>query len=84
MSARPTLPIAEPRRKENQFINKRGRKHHNYPPGKAPYPISYDRDILDGWAPVVLIPRIHNVTPSLAVTPRITTCGETFSTAGRR
>ncbi|KAI0278153.1 S-adenosyl-L-methionine-dependent methyltransferase [Russula aff. rugulosa BPL654] len=47
MSVRSTLPAAEPRRKENQFVNKRGRKHHNYPPGKAPYPISYDRDLLD-------------------------------------
>lgn len=49
MSIRPTLPVAEPRRKENQFVKKRGRKHHNYPPGKAPYPISYDRDILDRY-----------------------------------
>lgn len=49
MSVRPTLPVAEPRRKENQFVKKRGRKHHNYPPGKAPYPISYDRDILDRY-----------------------------------
>jgi hypothetical protein len=47
MSVRSTLPAAEPRRKENQFVNKRGHKHHNYPPGKAPYPISYDRDLLD-------------------------------------
>ncbi|KAI9512507.1 hypothetical protein F5148DRAFT_1351823 [Russula earlei] len=50
MSARSTLPVAEPRRKENQFVDKRGRKHHNYPPGKAPYPISYDRDVLDCYA----------------------------------
>jgi hypothetical protein len=48
MSVRTTLAaISEPRRKENQFVDKHGRKHHNYPPGKAPYPISYDRDVLD-------------------------------------
>ena len=47
-SVRSTLPFTEqPRRKENQFIDKHGRKHHNYPLGKAPYPISYDKDVLD-------------------------------------
>jgi hypothetical protein len=50
MSIRSTFPAAEPRRKENQFVIKRGHKHHNYPPGKAPYPISYDRDILDRYS----------------------------------
>ncbi|KAI0068108.1 S-adenosyl-L-methionine-dependent methyltransferase [Artomyces pyxidatus] len=33
--------------RENQFVNKHGRKHHNYKPEKAPYPMSYDRDIMD-------------------------------------
>ena len=49
MSVRSTLPLTEPRRKENQFIDKHRRKHHNYPPGKAPYPISYDKDVLDRY-----------------------------------
>ena len=82
MSVRSTLPAAEPRRKENQFVNKRGRKHHNYPPGKAPYPISYDRDLLDRQLSL-------NSTSTLSLTSKpamlwTITCGEASSTAGRR
>ncbi|KAI0274995.1 hypothetical protein BC834DRAFT_965444 [Gloeopeniophorella convolvens] len=50
MSVRSVIPPTEPRRKENQFVDKNGHKHHNYTPGKAPYPMSYDRGILDGDA----------------------------------
>ena len=50
MSIRSTFPHTEPRRRENQFVDKHGRKHHNYPPGKAPYPISYDKDVLDRYS----------------------------------
>jgi len=52
MSIRSTFPhtATEPHRKENQFVNKHGRKHHNYPQGKAPYPISYDKDVLDRYS----------------------------------
>ncbi|KAH9982816.1 S-adenosyl-L-methionine-dependent methyltransferase [Lactifluus volemus] len=50
MSIRPTVPLNDPRRKDCQFVEKHGRKHHKHPPGKAPYPISYDRDVLDSDA----------------------------------
>ncbi|KAI0045204.1 S-adenosyl-L-methionine-dependent methyltransferase [Auriscalpium vulgare] len=33
--------------RENQFVSKYGRKHHDYKPEKAPYPMSYDKDIMD-------------------------------------
>ncbi|KZV74809.1 S-adenosyl-L-methionine-dependent methyltransferase [Peniophora sp. CONT] len=33
--------------RENQFTLKHGRKHHDYPAAKAPYALSYDKDILD-------------------------------------
>jgi len=70
MSVRSTLPVAEPRRKENQFVNKRGRKHHNYPPGKAPYPISYDRDVLDSDAvDYHLWGSLFDGQPTMMVTP---------------
>ncbi|ETW87004.1 hypothetical protein HETIRDRAFT_59014, partial [Heterobasidion irregulare TC 32-1] len=33
--------------KENQFTYKNGRKHHAYGSEKAPYPLSYDREVVD-------------------------------------
>src|SRR5258707_13691288 len=45
MSIRSTFPAAEPSRKDNQFVFKLVPKHHNYPPGKGPYPIPYNRAI---------------------------------------
>lgn len=36
--------------RENQFTVKHGRKHHDYPAAKAPYALSYDKDILDRCA----------------------------------
>ncbi|KAI0304555.1 hypothetical protein BC826DRAFT_928543 [Russula brevipes] len=70
MSVRTTLAISEPRRKENQFIDKHGRKHHNYPPGKAPYPISYDRDVLDCDATEHhLWTNLFDGRPTMMVTP---------------
>ncbi|KAI0315261.1 hypothetical protein OF83DRAFT_1132816 [Amylostereum chailletii] len=35
------------RPKEDQFIEKYGRRHHSYGSTKAPYTLSYDKDILD-------------------------------------
>jgi len=35
------------RHKEDQFILKHGRRHHSYGSEKAPYPLSYDKDILE-------------------------------------
>ena len=82
MHTRSTLPNAEPRRKENQFIDKRGRKHHNYPPGKAPYPLSYDRDLLDRQSSTLL--SLSSFLISLPALLRIIICGETYSMAGQR
>ncbi|RDB29007.1 Demethylmenaquinone methyltransferase [Hypsizygus marmoreus] len=36
-----------PRLKEGQFIYKHGHRHHSYDNEKAPYPLSYDRDVLE-------------------------------------
>ncbi|THH12799.1 hypothetical protein EW146_g7352 [Bondarzewia mesenterica] len=33
--------------KKNQFTYKNGRKYHAYGPEKAPYPMSYDREVID-------------------------------------
>ena len=38
--------------RENQFTLKHGRKHHDYPAAKAPYALSYDKDILDRCAAI--------------------------------
>lgn len=35
------------RLKETQFQVKYGHKHHSYDPEKAPYPVSYDRHVLE-------------------------------------
>ncbi|KAH9044558.1 hypothetical protein EDB85DRAFT_1910073 [Lactarius pseudohatsudake] len=70
MSVRSILPLTEPRRKENQFVDKRGRKHHDHPPGKAPYPISYDKDVLDSDAMDHHLWRtLFDGRPTLMVTP---------------
>ncbi|KAH9081724.1 hypothetical protein EDB83DRAFT_2334409 [Lactarius deliciosus] len=70
MSIRSILPLTEPRRKENQFVDKRGRKHHDHPPGKAPYPISYDKDVLDSDAMDHHLWRtLFDGRPTLMVTP---------------
>ncbi|KAI9460513.1 hypothetical protein BJY52DRAFT_1262153 [Lactarius psammicola] len=70
MNVRSTLPLTEPRRKENQFVEKHGRKHHDYPPGKAPYPISYDKDVLDSDAMDHHLWRtLFDSRPTLMVTP---------------
>lgn len=37
----------QPRSKETQFQMKYGHKHHSYDPEKAPYPVSYDRRVLE-------------------------------------
>ncbi|KAF5385090.1 hypothetical protein D9615_001276 [Tricholomella constricta] len=36
-----------PRLKEGQFLYKHGHRHHSYDSEKAPYPLSYDRHILE-------------------------------------
>ncbi|KAI0308136.1 hypothetical protein B0F90DRAFT_1680486 [Multifurca ochricompacta] len=55
---------------QNQFVDKHGHKHHNYPPGKAPYPISYDRDILDSDATDHHLWRsLFDGRPTMMVTP---------------
>ena len=36
---------ALPRNKD--FFNKNGHRYHSFEPEKAPYPLSYDRDILE-------------------------------------
>lgn len=36
-----------PRLKEGQFVYKHGRRHHSYDSEKAPYPLSYDRQVLE-------------------------------------
>ena len=36
-----------PRLKESQFLLKHGQRHHSYDPEKAPYPLSYDRHVLE-------------------------------------
>lgn len=43
-------PTRVPR--ESQFVYKRGRKHHSYGSEKAPYPVTYDRDIIDVCVPL--------------------------------
>lgn len=35
------------RQRETQFILKHGRRHHSYDSEKAPYPMSYDKDIVE-------------------------------------
>ncbi|KIY67197.1 hypothetical protein CYLTODRAFT_376545 [Cylindrobasidium torrendii FP15055 ss-10] len=35
------------RKRENNFITKYGQKHHSYDNEKAPYPLSYDRHVLE-------------------------------------
>jgi hypothetical protein len=35
------------RTKESQFVLKYGSKHHSYDQEKAPYPLSYDKHVLD-------------------------------------
>ena len=35
------------RQRESQFILKHGRRHHSYDSEKAPYPMSYDKDIVE-------------------------------------
>jgi hypothetical protein len=37
----------QPRLKESQFVFKHGQRHHCYDPEKAPYPLSYDRHVLE-------------------------------------
>ncbi|KZT30805.1 hypothetical protein NEOLEDRAFT_1153257 [Neolentinus lepideus HHB14362 ss-1] len=35
------------RARENQFVNKYGKRHHSYDPEKAPYPLSYDKEVIE-------------------------------------
>lgn len=51
-------------------MDKHGRKHHDYPPGKAPYPISYDKDVLDSDAMDHHLWRtLFDGRPTMMVTP---------------
>jgi hypothetical protein len=36
-----------PRHKEGQFVYKYGKRHHSYDREKAPYPLSYDKEVLE-------------------------------------
>ena len=36
-----------PRHKEGQFVYKHGKRHHSYDSEKAPYPLSYDKEVLE-------------------------------------
>ncbi|KAI0031418.1 hypothetical protein K488DRAFT_52142 [Vararia minispora EC-137] len=60
-SRRPTRPT-----RENQWVEKHGRKHHGYAAAKAPYPLSYDKDILDRDA-IDLCLRLSVMTTPTAV-----------------
>ncbi|KAI9570267.1 hypothetical protein HD554DRAFT_2085025 [Boletus coccyginus] len=47
---RPLDPIATGRRvlpRNKDFLNKQGHRHHSFDPEKAPYPLSYDRQVLE-------------------------------------
>jgi hypothetical protein len=33
--------------RNRDFLNKHGHRHHSYDPEKAPYPLSYDRQVLE-------------------------------------
>ncbi|VDB86572.1 unnamed protein product [Peniophora sp. CBMAI 1063] len=52
--------------RENQFTLKHGRKHHDYPAAKAPYALSYDKDILDRDAINHSIRSVIQTNPSAA------------------
>ena len=43
-------PITTGRRvlpRNKDFLNKHGHRHHSFDPEKAPYPLSYDRQVLE-------------------------------------
>ncbi|KAG8219521.1 hypothetical protein J3R82DRAFT_471 [Butyriboletus roseoflavus] len=47
---RPLDPISSGRRvlpRNKDFLNKHGHRHHSFDPEKAPYPLSYDRQVLE-------------------------------------
>lgn len=47
---RPLDAIAGGRRvlpRNKDFLNKHGHRHHSFDPEKAPYPLSYDRQVLE-------------------------------------
>ena len=44
------------RLKESQFISKHGHRHHSYDNEKAPYPLSYDRHVLEMWVASAFVP----------------------------
>lgn len=47
---RPLDPFSSGRRvppRNKDFLNKHGHRHHSFDPDKAPYPLSYDRQVLE-------------------------------------
>ena len=43
-------------KRENQFVFQKGSKLHAFARDKAPYPYSYDKEVLDWLAPITRIP----------------------------
>jgi hypothetical protein len=46
-SSRMKAPTTNSRQKESHFLDKYGQRHHSYDAEKAPYPLSYDRSVLE-------------------------------------
>ncbi|KAA1467967.1 S-adenosyl-L-methionine-dependent methyltransferase [Dentipellis sp. KUC8613] len=55
--------------RESQFSFKHGHKHHNYGSEKAPYPVSYDKDVIDMDAADQFMRRSVQPSPTLLSPP---------------
>lgn len=53
----PEGPKRAHRSKETNFIDKHGHLHHSYDPEKAPYPLSYDKEVIGLYEIMVRIRR---------------------------
>lgn len=68
--------------KESQFCYKRGRKHHSYGSEKAPYPVSYDRDVIDVLRPSLLSLPLLLLTLTLTLTLPVYAYGLRYAVCG--